>query len=150
MAGKKNGKRSGEAGEGYTYDLDAAKRISQLTREKAFVQKMMRVNEKRRKWPNSQDQIRDINHSDDLYLDELKKIDERIALLNSQVVILECDDKPVDVRQIGKYSLEEELKHAYCAKCSSPNLKITKIIQIECRKCGRKRLITSRLDESKR
>ena len=49
-----------------------------------------------------------------------------------------------------KGKLEDELKDAYCHKCLSPELKITKIIQIECRKCGRKRLITSRLDESKR
>ena len=63
-------------------------------------------------------------------------------------VIIECDDKPVKVERV-KGTLEDELKRAYCHKCASPDLKITKIIQIECRKCGRKRLITSRLDESK-
>ena len=64
--------------------------------------------------------------------------------------IIECDDKPVSVRPKNKRVLEEELKDAYCYKCASPELKITKIIRIECRKCGRKRLITSRLDDSKR
>jgi len=63
--------------------------------------------------------------------------------------IIDCDDKPVNIERI-KGKLEDELKSAYCHKCLSPELKITKIIQIECRKCGRKRLITSRLDESKR
>ena len=139
-----------EGGKGYTYDLDAEKRIRELTREKAFVQKMMRFNEKRRKMTKRLDEVRDIKHSDELYLARLREIDERIALINAQVLILECDEKPVDVRQLEKRSLEEELKRAYCAKCASPNLKITKIIQIECRKCGRKRLITARLDESKR
>lgn len=47
-------------------------------------------------------------------------------------------------------TLEKELENAYCNRCASPELKITRIIKIECRKCGRKRLITSRLDESKR
>ena len=63
--------------------------------------------------------------------------------------LIDCDDKPVKVERV-KGTLEQELKNAYCHKCASPELKITKIIQIECRKCGRKRLITSRLDESKR
>jgi len=63
--------------------------------------------------------------------------------------MIECDDKPVKVEK-KKGKLEDSLKDAYCYKCASPELKITKIIQIECRKCGRKRLITSRLDESKR
>jgi len=63
--------------------------------------------------------------------------------------LIDCDEKPVKVEKV-KGTLEQELKNAYCHKCSSPELKITKIIQIECRKCGRKRLITSRLDESKR
>ena len=63
--------------------------------------------------------------------------------------IIDCDDKPVNIKRItGK--MEDELKSAYCHKFLSPELKITKIIKIECRKCGRKRLITSRLDESKR
>ena len=147
MAGKKKG---GETGKGYTYDLDTTKRISELNKEKLFVKKMMRFNEKRRKWPDSRYHLQDLQHSDDLYMELLREIDGRIALLNAQVLILECDDKPVNVRQLGNFSLEESLKRAYCAKCSSPELKITKIIQIECRKCGRKRLITSRLDESKR
>ena len=64
--------------------------------------------------------------------------------------IIECDDKPVRVTSKDKRKIEETLKDAYCYKCASPELKITKIIQIECRKCGRKRLITTRLDESKR
>jgi len=149
MAGKTRGKKSVEGGKGYTYDLDAEKRLSGLAKEKAFVQKMMRFNEKRRKMPETNN-LQDLQHSDDLYLEMLKEIDERIALLNAQALILECDDKPVDVRQLEKHALEEELTRAYCAKCASPNLKITKIIQIECRKCGRKRLITARLDESKR
>jgi RNase P subunit RPR2 len=85
-----------------------------------------------------------------LYNAELKRIDERIALLNAQVLILACDVKPVNVNTKDRRTLEDELKHAYCAKCISPDLKITKIIQIECRKCGRKRMITSRLDESKK
>ena len=62
--------------------------------------------------------------------------------------IIECDDKPVRIKRV-KGTLEEELKRAYCHKCTSPDLKITRIIEIECRKCGRKRLITARLDESK-
>ncbi|MCX8175481.1 MAG: hypothetical protein N3E51_04725 [Candidatus Micrarchaeota archaeon] len=63
--------------------------------------------------------------------------------------IIDCDDKPVRIER-AKGKLEDELKNAYCHKCLSPELKITRIIQIECRKCGRRRLITSRLDESKR
>ena len=70
-------------------------------------------------------------------------------MANEKGGIIECDDKPVKVEK-AKGALEDELKNAYCYKCASPELKITKIIQIECRKCGRKRLITSRLDESKR
>jgi len=65
------------------------------------------------------------------------------------VGIIDCDDKPVKVER-AKRGLEEELKDAYCHQCLSPELKITKIIQIECRVCGRKRLITTRVDESKR
>jgi len=65
--------------------------------------------------------------------------------------LIECDDKPVNVdRAKGRKRLELELKDAYCYKCASPELKITRIVQIECRKCGRKRMITTRLDESKR
>ena len=70
-------------------------------------------------------------------------------MANEKGGIIECDDKPVKVEKV-KGSLEDELKNAYCYNCASPELKITKIIQIECRKCGRKRLITSRLDESKK
>ena len=47
--------------------------------------------------------------------------------------IIECDDKPVRVEK-AKGTLEEELKNAYCHKCALPELKITKIIQIECRR----------------
>ncbi|MCX8198047.1 MAG: hypothetical protein N3F07_02530 [Candidatus Micrarchaeota archaeon] len=63
--------------------------------------------------------------------------------------IIDCDEKPVEVHG-KKKKLEDELKDAYCHKCLSPELRITKIIQIECRNCGRKRLMTVRLDESKR
>jgi len=63
--------------------------------------------------------------------------------------LIDCDDKPFRIEK-AKGTLEEELKNAYCHKCTSPELKITKIIRIECRKCGRRRLMTSKLDESKR
>ncbi|MCX6772323.1 MAG: hypothetical protein NTV88_00960 [Candidatus Micrarchaeota archaeon] len=81
---------------------------------------------------------------------ELKEVGDRLSRFSIQARIVECDDKPMEVHVCENRGLEDELKHAYCAKCTSPNLKITKIIQIECRQCGRKRLITTRMDESKR
>ena len=96
------------------------------------------------------DEIELLEHCVEIYTENIKEIDERIALLTSQGTILECDDKPVRIQALKEISMEDKLANAYCAKCASPDLKITKTIQIECRKCGRKRLITSRLDESKR
>ncbi|MCX8179737.1 MAG: hypothetical protein N3E38_03345 [Candidatus Aenigmarchaeota archaeon] len=64
--------------------------------------------------------------------------------------IIDCDEKPVEVKKTRKASLEEELKSAYCHKCLSPELKIIKIIKIECQNCGRKRLITEKIGRSKR
>ncbi len=49
-----------------------------------------------------------------------------------------------------KDDIESELLKSYCNSCQSHDLKITKVIKVQCRGCGRKRLITSRLDESKR
>jgi len=85
-----------------------------------------------------------------LCLQDLMELERRESELLSQARLIECDDKPVNVRLMKKRRLEEGLRDAYCYKCASPELKITKTIQIECRKCGRKRLITTRLDESKR
>ena len=45
----------------------------------------------------------------------------------------------------AKDGLEEELKREYCTFCQSEDLKITRIIKVECRKCGKTRLITSRI-----
>jgi Zn finger protein HypA/HybF involved in hydrogenase expression len=87
----------------------------------------------------------------DELLQEVLELERREAELGKQARMIECDDAPVNVEKAkGKQRLELELRDAYCYKCASPELKITRIIQIECRKCGRKRLITSRLDESKR
>jgi len=84
-----------------------------------------------------------------LCLQDLLELERREAELIKQSRLVECDDKPIRFDRV-KGTLEEELKRSYCHKCASPELKVTRIIEIECRKCGRKRLITSRLDESKR
>ena len=85
-----------------------------------------------------------------LCLQDLMELERRESELLSQARLIECDDKPTSTGLIKKHRLEEGLRDAYCYKCASPELKITKTIQIECRKCGRKRLITTRLDERKR
>ncbi|MEM4348115.1 MAG: hypothetical protein QXN37_00940 [Candidatus Anstonellaceae archaeon] len=68
----------------------------------------------------------------------------------TQAHLIDCDDKPYGAEKLTKTNLEEELEHAYCHKCLSPELKITKIIQIECKNCGRKRLMTIKSVKSKR
>jgi len=40
---------------------------------------------------------------------------------------------------------EEELKKAYCNFCQSHDVKVTKIIKVQCRGCGKTRLITSKI-----
>ena len=41
--------------------------------------------------------------------------------------------------------LESELERSYCNICQSTDIKITRVIKVECRKCGKTRLITARL-----
>ena len=41
--------------------------------------------------------------------------------------------------------LERELAQSYCNFCQSHDLKITKAIKVQCRKCGKTRLVTTKL-----
>ena len=44
-----------------------------------------------------------------------------------------------------KDELEWELARSYCNFCQSHDLKITKVIKIQCRGCGKTRLVTTKL-----
>ena len=41
-----------------------------------------------------------------------------------------------------------ELKRAYCNFCQNPDLRITQTIKIECKKCGKTRIIQRNLNET--
>ncbi len=131
-------------------DADVVKRLELLKQDKERNMELIRVMENELKKSDSQSEKGRICKSIHCYEENIGRIDCETRILTNQMSILECDDKPVRIQAFGKVSLEDKLVNAYCAKCASPDLKITKIIQIECRKCGRKRLITVRMDESKR
>jgi|GEM_PF-5599657 len=42
-------------------------------------------------------------------------------------------------------ALEDELSHAYCNFCQSHELRITKVVKVECKQCGKTRLITGKI-----
>lgn len=44
-----------------------------------------------------------------------------------------------------KDDIEGELSRSYCNFCQSHDLKITKIIKVQCRGCGKTRLITTKI-----
>ena len=48
-------------------------------------------------------------------------------------------------KQAEKDKLEESLKNSYCNFCQSQDIKITQIIKVECRNCGKTRLITTKV-----
>jgi len=131
-------------------DADVVKRLEILKEDKEKNEELIRVMENELKKSDSPSEKGRICKSIHCYEENIRRIDCETRILTNQMSILECDDKPIRIQTSGEVTLEDKLVNAYCAKCASPDLKITKIIQIECRKCGRKRLITARLDESKR
>ncbi len=48
-------------------------------------------------------------------------------------------------KQDTKPELLDELKRSYCNFCQSQDIMITQIIKIECKKCGKTRLITTKV-----
>ena len=133
-----------------TYDIDVSKRLTVLERERKTLGQELMIVKKKMVKEKRENEWQALEVKMMRLAQQLGEVDGRISFLSAQARILECDDKPVDVHLQEKRELEDELQHSYCAKCASPDMKITKIYKIECRKCGRKRLITVRLDESKK
>ena len=146
MVGRKAKKTADADGQ----DMNVPKRLKYLEVEKKRNEKLIDDMEKKLAKKGTHSNNGDIRKSILYYKENIGMIEREKDVLAAQMTILQCDDKPVRVQLYGQVSLEEKLANAYCALCASTDLKMIKTIQIECRKCGRKRMITMRLDKSKR